>query len=1076
MTEVKCLTGDSMFEWTCKGEDEEISICGHCQSCVLSDKLYNYTQWLQKAGGASQQRFLTGILVRCQNLHILENLQGVLQVTTGKDFTYARSRAQPRKPEDTISTTQRMGRTPDAKMHGMDMLETWEWFRKSPSWTKSNYLLSILSFCDTSLLHMLGNLVRVLIVWEKHKFLQFSNADIIADLSVTESRFSYHSDDHPDLDLLFQACSLYEPVDLPQETQQGSETDVFKQECLEQSKLVEPIESNSKPLIFYTNVCYPAKNIKSFKSSCEEMYMQSVNPWNTRRKHRDSDCDSSDDPALTVVPRSSKSLSGVSRHRDLIRSLPVDIAKRILGLLDKASLYSCKCVSKHWRCLTEEILTEMEVKKSVEKQAMILQGNSTSKINPFYAKICEVQVPISEEEKHLWHGESFPKYKVEKDFRSVYTGIKTKTVQMEERNVYCGVYNILVLLEREDSSRVMHYAGGQFVAIGSRDRTVRLLDVASLKEVPPVFQGHAGSVRAVLVCEERDLVISASYDLSIRCWNLKSGVCTMIFHGHFGTINCLDLYGDRLVSGAKDCRVKVWNLLTGKSIDNLKFKHLKPIMCVKTDESLVISSCTRGLVRMWSIETASLMRQISGHKGAVLCLCLDQWHILSGGSDGVVKAWSTNCNFKKSLMSFQHPKEVLTMCFLFLRVITGCMDGKIRIFNFLNGDCMRVIKTNMQQSPVLSLHTHNNIVMVNTRDSTLMLQFTEVHWDYSASAVRDFLDWSHLVSPECALRSSERTRASPSSPKSLKHAQDTQQVSRRAATWSKLQAYRRSRAAIELQNDFFTKHRPVLSAGRPVSGHSKDFQSRVIHTQRTAITSLDKKTSNIENSVLSQSEKAFRDRVRKRGPYHPSTLDLTLLRTNCSQQSQYGDLARSNLELNARVRDAWGPCHPGPSIGTQYKDSASLIPQTPLSHKLMGQRSLQSRQTCFITHSPDHLEAECPKGSPPKQSHTSLKVRAGINKIGPLITTSQEDGKAPQRLFMRRTSMVPHCPEDFDMTSMSSTYHNPLDPFREQGTFQLRTDTQLEEFIQEQSRQQQIHTHGRGDHDKTFWKHSYCPQ
>lgn len=30
----------------------------------------------------------------------------------------------------------------------------------------------------------------------------------------------------------------------------------------------------------------------------------------------------------------------------------------------------------------------------------------------------------------------------------------------------------------------------------------------------------------------------------------------IIFHGHFGTINCLDLYEDRLVSGAKDCRVK----------------------------------------------------------------------------------------------------------------------------------------------------------------------------------------------------------------------------------------------------------------------------------------------------------------------------------------------------------------------------------------------------------------------------------------------------------------------------------------------------------------------------------------
>lgn len=62
----------------------------------------------------------------------------------------------------------------------------------------------------------------------------------------------------------------------------------------------------------------------------------------------------------------------------------------------------------------------------------------------------------------------------------------------------------------------MHYTGGQLVAVGSRDRTVSLLDIASLKEISPVIQGHAGSIRAVLVCQEKDLVISASYDLSIR--------------------------------------------------------------------------------------------------------------------------------------------------------------------------------------------------------------------------------------------------------------------------------------------------------------------------------------------------------------------------------------------------------------------------------------------------------------------------------------------------------------------------------------------------------------------------------
>ncbi|XP_067285795.1 F-box and WD repeat domain containing protein 10B isoform X2 [Pseudorasbora parva] len=822
MTEVKCLrreAGDSALEWTCK-KDAEFNICGHCQSCVLSGKLHHYTQWMNKAGGASQRRFLTGILVRCRNLQILEDIQSVLQVTSGKDFTYARSRALPSKPEDIIWSSGHNGhnRALDTNLHGMDMLDTWEWFRKSPDWTKSKYVLGLLSLCDTPLLHMLANLVRILIVWEKQKFLQFNNAD----LSVTDSRFSYHSDDHPDLDLLIKACTLCEPPD--REAHQASQTDVLRQKCSER-----------------------IKDAISLKTICHEVEldMQNLDPWN-KRKGRDSDSDTSDDPdpALTVVPRSSKSLSGVSRHKDFIRSLPVDIAKIILGLLDKVSLYSCRCVSKHWQWLTDEILTEMEVKKNVEKHAMILQGNSTSKVNPVYAKICEVLVPISEGHKHFQHGESFHKYKLtqKQDLDSVYKGFKTKTVQMEERNVYCGVYNILVLLEREDPSRVIHYAGGQFVAVGSRDRTIRLLHVASPKEVPLVIQGHAGSVRAVLVCEERDLVISASYDLSIRCWNLKTGVCTMIFHGHFGTINCLDLHGNRLVSGAKDCRVRVWNLLTGKCVENLKFKHLKPVLCVKINETLVISSCAGGQIRIWSMETASLTRQISGHQGAVLCLCFDQWHILSGGSDGEVKAWSTNSSVKKCLRTFQHPKEVLSMSFLFLRIITGCMDGKIRIFNFLNGDCLRVIRTNMKQCPVLSLHTHHNTVVVNTKGSILMLQFAEVHWDYSVSA---FFARSQIALENVPQRTERKTRGASPSPKSrfhhfkslstssMQHERDAQQESTRAATWSHLLAYRHSRASINLQSECHNRPRSVLSAGRPVSGH-KGFQNRVSHTPSTS--------------------------------------------------------------------------------------------------------------------------------------------------------------------------------------------------------------------------------------------------
>lgn len=55
-----------------------------------------------------------------------------------------------------------------------------------------------------------------------------------------------------------------------------------------------------------------------------------VSSYSTNQHDQDNDEDS-EDPALMVVPGSSKSVSGVSQYRDFIGCLPVHLSKRILG-------------------------------------------------------------------------------------------------------------------------------------------------------------------------------------------------------------------------------------------------------------------------------------------------------------------------------------------------------------------------------------------------------------------------------------------------------------------------------------------------------------------------------------------------------------------------------------------------------------------------------------------------------------------------------------------------------------------------------------------------------------------------
>uniref|UniRef100_A0A667ZW36 F-box and WD repeat domain containing 10 n=1 Tax=Myripristis murdjan TaxID=586833 RepID=A0A667ZW36_9TELE len=546
----KCVSESDI---SCKQRDGHVNTSGGSQSHGFS------SQWPWPAAHPPRRRFLVGLLLRCKSVQVLESIQRVLQVTSWKVFTYARSK-KPNLPDEMFMSSQGY----DENLPGTDMVKIWDWFSGSPDWIKSKYLCHLLSFCDTELLRLLGNLASVLLVRQRRGFLQFNG-------KITK---------------LMQIYML-------------------------------------TPCTFIHIICF------------------------------------------------------------------------LSGLLDKHTLRCCQRVSRYWRYLARDTMGDTDAKVIFQDRIAMMKG---------------------------------------KPFEAAYAGIKTRTVQMEERNVYCGIYSVTMLLEKLDPHRVVDYRGGQVMAVGSKDRMLHLLSVASTKEIAPVMKGHVGSIRAVLLCEDRDLVISGGYDFSIRCWNLKTAACTAVLYGHTGTINCLDVHGDTLVSGGKDCKVRVWNLQTGKHFEDFNLKHPSSVQCVKINTTVVYSSCDVGLVKIWDMETGALLKVIDAHRSSVKCLFFDQWHLLSGDFDGQVMAWSINRDVTERLMTFIHPQEVQSLTLTYLRVITGCTDGKMRIFNFLTGDCLRFIKVGVKPNPILSMHVHDNSILVNTTSSVQLYQFAKVCWDYTESA------------------------------------------------------------------------------------------------------------------------------------------------------------------------------------------------------------------------------------------------------------------------------------------------------------------------------------------------------
>ncbi|XP_072098258.1 F-box and WD repeat domain containing protein 10B isoform X1 [Mobula birostris] len=676
--------------YTCLAGGCSVSACGSCYTCTLQMKLVATKQWFLRAGDLTKQLFLKGLIRRIGSRDLLLQVDRLLQPTFGKDFTHSRSCANPSLPGDL--STQSSDRSLNKSALCEYISDTWEWFANSRYWTKANYVLGLLQLCDVKLLYLLANLVRALILSEKMPDSPVTKEWVKHEdtVSLNESRYSFKTDEHPE---------LQELVDIwPQFT-------VVTSDIMPRSFLNQPTEA--------------VDHIQLAKKRSAIKKMHSLN--------EPQDVFTETESSIPLVITSSfQATSGISNYKDFLRCLPVHLAKYILGLLDYASLQNCMFVSKHWQYLAKELTRDLLALHCIFDEVLKLQEIVPQNVSAVYAKICHIPVPRVDENGFTIPMKNFDKMT---GLTAAYTDIYTDVIQMEERNVYCGPYNIKVIKQQTDPSRVIHYNGGTMIASGSSDRKIRFLDIKRSKDITNVIQGHAGSIKTLFLCEERNFVLSGSFDLSIRRWNLTTGSCMTIYRGHMGDITSLQLHKDRLVSGAMDCLTKVWDLEQGKCLSSLR--HNKPVLSVAVSEKNVISGCENGEIHIWNLESNSIVKILSGHQGPVTCLSFDQWHLVSGSKDETVKAWSMIGKFNKCLLTFRHPSEVLCLHHLYLRLLSGCSDGKIRIFDLYRGTCLRVMRASGRGDPVLSFYLSEKSIVINTVATVVTFHFEDVTWDYT---------------------------------------------------------------------------------------------------------------------------------------------------------------------------------------------------------------------------------------------------------------------------------------------------------------------------------------------------------
>ncbi|KAF9237075.1 WD40-repeat-containing domain protein [Melanogaster broomeanus] len=189
---------------------------------------------------------------------------------------------------------------------------------------------------------------------------------------------------------------------------------------------------------------------------------------------------------------------------------------------------------------------------------------------------------------------------------------------------------------------------GVQVATGTTDGEIITWDASSCQYLVEPWRGHERTVYSVAYSSDSQIILSASDDRTVRCWDSSNGLQKWrTFQGHTDSAVLTAAFlrkTTEVVSVSKDGTVMCWQAETGSITHDFQISLSSTAIAALSSDAQLLLGIHMDTIDIWRTETAERVATLDFAGPMLLCAAFspDASHVVLGMGDHTLRTWNIN--------------------------------------------------------------------------------------------------------------------------------------------------------------------------------------------------------------------------------------------------------------------------------------------------------------------------------------------------------------------------------------------------------------------------------------------------